>query len=280
MSFTRRFTAPISIVLLIIVVVVAPFTILKSNPVISPPVLDPNFELWMRDSGRTHLVVWRSEYVTARGDSISLNRTAFDHMTALKFDLMKQNKSGSTYAFVTQIIDGPRLAALFTLNISVWILRESSPSAGSEVFGIELNDGTHVLTYFFSTPPMETLVRWDERLVLIQTPRDQWVKVPLDIANQFYNAQWKRPERVTLGIIFGAGSDLTGSRRAYLHNFTWSEQPRAHDDYSTVPPLGQLKHGNEPQLSFVTQQTSRSSVIENWSKDLTIDRGDKAARCR
>ena len=276
MSFTRRFTAPISIVLLIIVTAIAPFTILKSNPVISPPVLDPNFELWMGDSGKTQLVVWRSEYVIASGDSIFLNRTTFDHMTVLKMDLLKQNRTGSTYAFVTQIIDGPRLAALFTLNISAWVLRtscvcSSSPNAGNEVFGVDFNDGTHVLTYVFSTLSMETQVRWNERVVLLQTPRDQWVKVPLDIAKQFYNAHWKKPERVTLGIIFGAGSDVTGSRSAYLHNFTWSEQPRSHDDYSTVAPLGQLKHWNESQLSFMTQQISHSRVVGNWSKDLTID---------
>lgn len=276
MSFTRRFTAPISIVLLIIVATIAPFTILKSNPVISPPILDPNFELWMGDSEKTHLVVWRSEYLIARSDSISLNRTTFDHMTALKLDLLKQNRTGSTYAFVTQIIDGPRLAALFTLNISAWVLREpcvcnSSSNAGSEVFGVDFNDGTHVLTYVFSTLSMETQVRWNERVVILQTPKDQWVKVPLDIATQFHNARWKKPERITLGILFGAASAVTGLLRAYLHNFTWSEQPNAHADYSTVPALSQLKHGNEPQLSFVTQQAGRSSVIGNWSKDLTID---------
>ena len=286
MSNITRFTAPISIVILIIVAAVVPFTILKSNPVTSPPVLDPNFELWMGGSGRMSLILWRSEYVIAEGDALSLNQVTFDHMTALKFELSKQNKSAASYVSVTQIITGPRLASLFTLNLSVWVLREScncDPSSivPNEVFGVTFNDGTHTLTYQFSATPMKTEVKWDARVVHLQTLNDQWVKVPLNIGEEFESAQWKRPERVTLGVVFGAGNDFSGSRTAYLHNFTWSERSNVQGrDYSNLSASSELKHASIPGLLSMSQRTCGLSVVGSWSKDLTIVCGDRATGCQ
>jgi hypothetical protein len=268
LSFVRRATAPISIGLLIILAVIAPFTVLRSNPAISPPVLDPNFELWTGSPGERHLVVWRSEYVAATGDSISLLQTTFDHMKALEFDLFKENKSGSTYAFVSQVIDGPRLTALFTLNISAWVMKEAcacntSPTTGDEVFGVELNDGTHVLSYVFSGQRAETQRLWDKRVVFLETPTNQWAKIPLDVARQFYSAQWKKPERLTLGVVFGAGSGVTGLRRAYLHNFTWSNRANTQESKLAAPSLNQSIHATELRLFLLPQRTIRPPVVEN-----------------
>jgi len=286
LSNIKRFTAPISIVILIIVAAVAPFTILKSNPVISPPILDPNFELRMAGSGTMSLILWRSEYMIAKGDALSLNQVTFDHMTALKFELSKQNKSAASYVSVTQIITGPRLASLFTLNLSVWILREScncdsSSIVRNEVFGVTFNDGTHTLTYQLSAIPMETEVKWDAKVVHLQTLNDQWVKVPLNIGKEFETAQWKRPERVTLGVIFGAGSAFSGFRTAYLHNFTWSERSNVQGrDYSNLSASSELKHASIPELISKCQQACSLALVGNWSKDLTTVYGDRAAGCQ
>jgi len=259
LSLLKRATAPISIGLLIIVAAIAPFTILRTPPVTTPPILDPNFELWLGNSSDRHLVVWRSEYVVATGDSISLNETTFNQMTALKFNLFKENRTAPTYAYVSQEINGPRLAALFALNISAWILREpcacnsTSTIGNGEVFGVELNDGTHVLTFIFSARPAEAQVLWAKRIVFLETPADQWAKVPLDIAEEYQSAQWKKPDRVTLGIIFGAGIDVTGSRQAFLHNFTWTNRANSQKINSAMSISNQSTHGTELQLLFVAQ---------------------------
>jgi len=283
LNFIRRAITPISIGLLIIVAAVAPFTILRSSPVIAPPILDPNFELWVGNASERHLVVWHSEYVTAIGDSISLTQTTVNHAKALEFDLFKENESGSTYVFVSQDIDGPGLASLFNLNISIWVLRESclcnsSSTLGNEVFGVELNDGTHVLTYIFSTLPTRPQLLWDRRIIFFATPSGQWVKVPLNFAREYYSAQWSRPARVTLGIIFGAGIDVTGWRRAYLHNFTWSN-PTKTQETDLTRPSNQLPDQTLLQSSSASLRMVGASIVENWSKDLTMDYNEKPARC-
>ena len=191
----------------------------------------------MDSSGRRQLVVWHADYTIAPDDSIELNQTRLGQMSALGLNLHKKNANGSTYLLLSQSVDGPRVGALFSLNVSAWVFRKScecnatSLIENGEVFGIEINDGTHVLTFAFSGSTSQTQVLWGQRLVFLKTPANQWVNVPLDIAREYHFAQWNRPAQVTFGVIFGAESGVLGFRQEFLHNVTWATP--SHSDYKS-----------------------------------------------
>ena len=224
MSLLRRATAPVSVALLIIVAALA-FANLQTSSVPSPPILDPNFELWAESATGSHPLVWRFEHVEAVDDSASLKQIQVDGMKATELAIFRGGKTGWTYAYLSQVIDGARLTALFTQEIEVSVMREacicsSSALSAGTLFGVEVNDGTHVLTYAFSEYRAATQVFLAHRIASLQTPSGEWVQQRLDFAEQYKDAQWKTPDRVTLSIVFGVGLNATGWQRAYVHGFT------------------------------------------------------------
>ena len=197
MSLLRRATAPVSVALLIIVAALT-FANLQTSSVPSPPILDPNFELWVESSAGSHPLVWQFEHVEAVDDSASLKQTQVDGMKATELTIFRGGKTGWTYAYLSQVIDGARLTALFTQEIEVSVMREacicsSSALSAGTLFGVEVNDGTHVLTYVFSEYHAETQMFLAHRIVSLQTPSSEWVQQRLDFAVQYEDAQWKTP---------------------------------------------------------------------------------------
>jgi hypothetical protein len=224
LSLLRRATAPVSVALLIIVAALT-FASLQTSSVPSPPILDPNFELWVESSAGSHPLAWQFEHVEAADDSASLKQTQVGGMKATELAIFRGGETGWTYAYLSQVIDGARLTALFTQEIEVSVMREacicsSSALSAGTLFGVEVNDGTHILTYVFSEYHAETQVFLAHRIVSLQTPSSEWVQQRLDFAEQYDDAQWKTPDRVTLSIVFGVGLDATGWQRAYVHGFT------------------------------------------------------------
>lgn len=273
MSHIKKLTAPASIAFLLIVAVLAPLIIPPGNSVSVPPILDPSFGLWMDSSGRRQLVVWHAEYTIAPDDFIAINQTTAGEMSALVFNLHRENANGSTYLLLSQSVEGPRLGALFSLNISTWVFRKScecNPTSimnHGEVFGIEINDGTHVLTFVFSDSGNPSQVLWDRRTVFINTPANQWVNIPLDISREYDSAKWKMPDRVTFGVVFGAGSGISGFRQEFLHNITWKLPSHSEYKSSFAYAAGQSSHQVWNRVSMQTQEGFiRDSINQrvNW----------------
>jgi hypothetical protein len=283
-NLLKRAITPVSIALLLTVAAVAPFTILRNAaPITIPPILDPNFQLWLGNASERHLVVWRTENVTAGGDSLSIAESTWDQVTALKFNLLKKNMTAPTYEYVSQEIDGSRLTALFTYNISAWIMKQSctcnlTTPMGSEMFGLEVNDGRHVLTFMFSQAPAETKISWSRRVIFVQSATDRWVRVPLEIAKQYSDAHWDRPDKVVFGVFFGSDQEASGSLQAYVHNFTWSTGNDSQMN-QLAPSISSQIGSVFGNLPLLMKQAVFFANIGNSSKDLTTVPTEGAAGC-
>jgi len=225
----RRLTAPLSAVFLILVAGLA-FTQLQARTEYPPPILDPEFGLWVSnpDLGGNKPMLWELEYGKGYGDQVLLQETTMADKKALEIQIFQDGMDERwAYARLGQTIDGTRLRALLDEKIGIWIFLGASCACNSitpnerGVFGVEINDGTHIVDFLFGQAAVaERSQSPTHRTILLQTSSGNWVHHPIDIIGQYHDAQWKLPEHISLSIIFGAESLATGRHAGYVHGFT------------------------------------------------------------
>jgi hypothetical protein len=224
----RRLTAPLSAVFLIVVAGLA-FAVLHIGTEYPPPILDPEFGLWISDGelGGRRPMVWQLEYERGVGDQVLLQEIAVADKTALEIQVF-QDGADQRWTFVRlgQTIDGTRLRALLDEEVGVWVLLQAScacsrPSSDrTAVFEIQTNDGTHVLDFIFTETATEMNISPTRREIFLQGPRGEWAHYPIDLAMHYEEAQWRLPDWISLSIILGAPRDAAGWHTAYVHGFS------------------------------------------------------------
>lgn len=228
MKHLRKLTAPLSAVLLILVAGFA-FTHLQARTEYPPPILDPEFGLWVSDPnfGGPRPLVWELEYDRSVGDQISLQETVVADKKALEIRILQDGMDDNlTYARLGQTIDGTRLRALLDENVGIWVFLQSSCACNRLVsdetgtFGIETNDGVHTLDFLFAETTSEMSVSPTHRIIFLQTPIGDWTRHSIDLVKQYKNARWKLPDRISLSIIFGVPGSATGWHTGYVHGFS------------------------------------------------------------
>jgi hypothetical protein len=229
-----------------------------------PPILDPEFQLWVSDpTVGSRPMVWDLDYAKGAGDQVKLQQTTLSDRNALEMQLFQNGTDDKwVYVHLIQKIDGARLTALFDMEVSVWALVE--PSCACElvsnpqavIFGIETNDETHVLTFIFSNTTYEPQQSPTHRTIILPTAPGEWTMHTINLAREYDNAQWKRPESLSFMIIFEASSSAEGWQTAYLHHFSWTRR-------SNVTPAQQ---GNQESAPMIAQ---RREAVLTKAKEIT-----------
>jgi hypothetical protein len=219
----KKLVAPISVALLLIIAGLA-FLDLQPNFVGPPPILDPNFQLWVGEVGARRLMVWDMEYVKGPSDSVSLSEAVVGGKSAAQLLVRQSSIDGApVYVYLKQSIDGARLTELFESDIGLWVLAEacrcnSTSTARSIIFGVELNDGVHVLTFIFSDQTIEARTILAHRFVYLTTQSGAWTYQHIDLSEQYAMAHWGLPDRVSFSLVFEAGELATGQHSAYVNS--------------------------------------------------------------
>jgi len=252
LKLARRLTAPLSAVVLIIVAAVA-FTQLQglqARPEYLQPILDPQFDLWVsdKDLGGSRPLVWELAYDKGAGDQIALDQVTQAGRGALEIRIFQDAADErSVDVRLRETIDGARLSSLFNSIVGVWVFQKySCPckqelASESTVFGLEINDWTHVLTFVFNQDKAEPQQSLGRRTLFLATPSGEWVYHRIDLAREYRDAGWNRPERLRLGIILGVPGPSAGWHDAYIGGF--SVTPKANvtssqqEDSQTIPLL-------------------------------------------
>jgi hypothetical protein len=263
----RRLVAPISVTLLILVAGLA-FLNLRPSYVGPPPILDPNFELWVGDAGSGKLMLWDLEYVKGIGDQVSLQETAVAGKRAIEFLIMQDGSdSEPVYAYLkqNQTIDGARLTELLTDEIGVWILAEpcncnGTIAARSIIFGIEVNDGLHTLTFIFSDRVIEATTILAHRFVYLPTQPGTWTYQHINVTEQYRLAQWSLPERLTFSLVFEVGGFATGRHSAYVNSFHVTK-PQLHTGPLDSSKTGQSGFSSSDVWCFVLGRFRLSHLV-------------------
>ncbi len=226
----RKLVAPISVALLIVIAVLA-FLNLRPSYVGPPPILDPNLELWVGDQGAKRLMLWDLESTEGPGDNVSLQATEVNGKSATGFLILQSGSSGNAvYAYLTQMIDGARLAGLLKGDVGVWILVEpceciQGSTSQSVIFGVELNDGLHTLTFIFSDTTVATTMILAHRYVYLPVQPGTWTYQHVNVTREYELAHWSLPDHLTFSMVFSVGAHATGWHRAYVNSFQVTRPP-------------------------------------------------------
>ena len=219
----KKLVAPMTVTLLLIIAGLA-FLDLQPSFVGPPPILDPNFQLWVGNAGARRLMLWNMEYVEGPADNVSLREAVVDGRNATEL-LVKQSgiDDAPVYVYLQQTIDGARLTGLLEDDIGIWVLAEPCACNGTSterslIFGVELNDGTHTLTFIFSDQAIETRTVLAHRFVYLTTQSGAWTYQHINVTRQYALAQWSLPNQLTFSIVFEAGALATGLHSAYLNS--------------------------------------------------------------
>jgi hypothetical protein len=223
MTSYKKLVAPISVALLIIVAGLAFFNV-RPSYVGPDPILDPSFQLWVGDPGSRRPMLWDLEYMKGPGDSVSLQEAVVGGKKAVELLIVQSGTdSQPVYAYLKQTMDGARLADLLSYDVGVWVLAEPCACNGtitptSIVFGVEVNDGLHTLTFIFSDLATQTTIL-AHRFVYLPTQPGTWTYKHLNVTEQYRLANWTLPESLTFSLIFEVGGLAIGTHRAYVSSF-------------------------------------------------------------
>jgi hypothetical protein len=222
---------------------------LRTRTEYPPPILDPEFQLWVSDpTVGSRPMVWDLDYAKGAGDQVKLQKVTLLDRNALEMQLLQNGTADRwVYVHLTQKIDGARLSALFDMQVSVWTFADPScackPVSKSQpvIFGIQTDDETHVLTFMFSNTTNELQESPTHRTVILPTPLGKWALHTIDLAGEYESAQWKRPDNLSFMIIFEASSSAEGWQTVYLHHFSWTMRSKITPAQESTPMLGQRR---------------------------------------
>jgi hypothetical protein len=238
MKSYRKLIPPISVTILLIV---AGLTFLGLQPsfVGPPPILDPNFQLWVGDAGARRLMVWDLEYTKRPGDIVSLRETVVGGKNATQILLTHSGiDDAPIYIYLKQTIDGARLTGLLEGDIGIWVLTEPCACSGTStaqalIFGVEINDGVHTITFIFSDQATETRTLLAHRFVYLPTQSGVWTQQHVNLTRQYALARWSLPDHLTFSLVFEAGATATGTHSAYVNSI-----------HVEKPQVNSIQHGS------------------------------------
>ena len=193
----------------------------------SPLILNPKFKYFTKDS-QTKMqkpFLWEATYTLGPNDSGFLRRDIVSDNECLGLHLY-QDGSNDTYAWATthvkQAIRGSDVSRLFRSDVSFWIyptysfVYDMNSKEPWNVFGLEVNDGTHIIWFIFSDSAEQTYQLRNHRIVHRNIPLNQWSHVELDIGEEYAKAGWEEPSDLSFILICGATKITPGNYAGYF----------------------------------------------------------------
>ncbi len=253
----KKLIAPISVTLLLIIAGLA-FLDLQPNFVGPPPILDPNFQLWVGDPGARRLMLWDMEYVKGPADNVSIHETVVDGKSAAQMLIGQSGTDNApVYLYLKQTIDGARLAELLEDDVGIWVLAEPCSCNGSSttrslIFGVELNDGIHTITFIFSDEASEARTLLAHRFVYLRTQLGAWTYQHFNVTRQYALAQWAPPDHLTFSLVFEAGAYAIGLHSAYVNSIhVANSQANSRQDGSSDATHSELSFCDAKRLTSI-----------------------------
>ena len=222
-KMVRRYFASVSVAVLILSAAFA-FTNLQGTYSGPPPILDPDFKLWVDGLNGSRLMVWNLELAMGVFDNATVRKSVIQGRDAVELGIY-QSGAGSrlVYASISQTIDGGRLAALLNETVGIWIMKEPCRCDAnlfnntSVMLAVEVNDGEHTISFLFSDELQGAQTLLNHRIIYMPTPSGVWSLREFDVAKEYAAAHWATPERLVFSITFGAAGSAVGWHTAYLN---------------------------------------------------------------
>jgi len=191
------------------------------------PLLNSNMKFWSFNPTihSTEPYLWQIDIIKNPTDNVSVSRTIIADRPAVALSVFRSIQNGSsvwTTVHLRQDLHGQALDAIFNSTISVWVfptftyqydLRFKNPE---NVFGIEINDGVNLVWYVFADDQNQVVQFPHQRIVVTQTPLHVWSYRTIDIAHEYAEAGWKKPDSLSFILILGTTNIYPGNWTGYF----------------------------------------------------------------
>ena len=214
------------------------------------PILNSNMKFLTIDPTKniTKPYLWEVDIIRDSPDNVTVYQINYDNRPSLALKITRSENSSTvwTTVHVRQDLRGIGLDAIFRSRVSLWVFPTfpywySQDSKNPEnTFGIEINDGTNLLWYVFADAPSQIFQLPHHRIVLIQTPLDTWSQREIDIAQQFKEAGWKKPQSLSFILIMGTTWVHPGTWVGYFSDLSVNVGPLQSESLSLTQRVGLL----------------------------------------
>jgi len=233
-DYVRRYTAPLSLLICVLIASVA-FYRYYGQPVEQPILLNSRFKYFTKDpeTNLTSPYLWEVVYYKGEGDRAYLRRDTVGEVPCLGMHVY-QDGVNDTNVWATihlkQMIGGKQLTRLFDSKIGVWVyptfpyIYDKETENPENVFGIEINDGVHIIWFIFSDQPVEPYTLKSHHIIVVPTPLNEWSYRELDIKKVYEDQGWPVPEGISFIAILGATRSLKGEFAGFVREIVVKEQ--------------------------------------------------------
>jgi len=212
------------------------------------PLLNTNFKFWTYDPAKnvTRPYLWEVDLIQGPLDNATVYEFNVEGRPSVALRVFRTNENNTsvwTTVHLRQDLRGQGLEAIFRSKISLWVYPTfpywyNPESKNPEnVFGVEINDGTNLLWYVFSDQPSQVFQLPRHRIVLVQTPLNQWSLREVDIAQQYREAGWPKPQSISFILIAGTTWLRPGSWVGYASGMKVDVGPLETQALNTVQKL-------------------------------------------
>lgn len=213
-TISRSAIGPLSLLILLLVVTASFYRDYGSTDHY-PLILNPKFKYFTKDAltGQQRPFLWETTYTTGPNDMAFIRRDLVDGKECLGLHIY-QDGANDTYTWATihvkQAIRGEAASRLLKSRIDMLVyptfnfVQDPFSEEPWNVFGLEINDGKHMIWFIFSEGKSGVYQLRNHRIVLITTPLNQWSHVQIDVGDQYLQAGWEKPSDLSLILICGA----------------------------------------------------------------------------
>jgi hypothetical protein len=200
------------------------------------PLLNTNMKFWTLDLANniTKPYLWEVDIIKGPFDNVSIYQANVENRVSVALRLGRSNQNNTsvwTTLHVRQDLSGQGLDALFRSTISLWVFPtftyayDKLSHNPENAFGIEINDGTNLIWFIFADEPSQVFRLPHHRIVLAQTPLNTWSQREVDIARQYEEAGWKKPQSLSFILLIGTTGGHPGDWVGYVSGLSVDVAP-------------------------------------------------------
>ncbi len=250
MKATRPAAAVLSISICILIISLS-FTSYYGQVFQPSPLLNTDMKFWTLDLANniTRPYLWQVDIIKGVSDNVSIYQFNLENRPSIALRLNRSNQNNTsiwTTLHLRQDLNGPGLGAIFRSTISLWVFPtftyryDNSSHNPENAFGIEINDGTNLIWFIFADEPSQVFQLPHHRIVLTQTPLNTWSQREIDIAKQYDEAGWKKPESLSFILLLGTTRDYPGNWVGYVSGLSVDVSPLQTESLSASQRLAVL----------------------------------------
>lgn len=191
------------------------------------PLLNTNMKFWTLDpaANLTRPYLWQVDLIKGTFDNVSVYQFNVENRPSIALRVDRSNRNNTsvwTTLHIRQDLSGQGLDVILRSKISLWVFPtfpywyDISSENPENTFGVEINDGTNLLWFVFSDEPSQVFQLPHHRIVLTETPLNTWSPREIDIAKQYDEAGWKKPESISFILILGTTRVHPGNWVGYI----------------------------------------------------------------